>query len=120
MRYVDGFIIAVPNANRQAFIDHATKADSVFLEYGALRVTECWGDDVRKGHTTDFFMAVKAEADESVVFSWIEWPYKATRDAAMPKLMADPRLAAGGAMPFDGKRMIFGGFTPVLDIGREI
>lgn len=117
MHYVDGFIIAVPHANRQAFIDHATKADVVFLEYGALRVTECWAADVPRGKTTDFYMAVKAEEDEAVVFSWIEWPDKATRDAAMPKLMADPRLSAGAnPMPFDGKRMIFGGFTPVLDI----
>ncbi|MBR0656261.1 DUF1428 domain-containing protein [Plastoroseomonas arctica] len=119
MRYVDGFVIAVPTANRQAFIDHATKADAVFLEYGALRVTECWGDDVPRGTTTDFYMAVKAEADESVVFSWIEWPDKATRDAAMPKVMADPRLMAGdNPMPFDGRRMIYGSFTPVLDLGE--
>jgi uncharacterized protein YbaA (DUF1428 family) len=120
MRYVDGFIIAVPNANRQAFIDHASKAGSVFLEYGALRITECWGTEVPKGQTTDFFMAVKAEEDESVVFAWVEWPDKATRDAAMPKIMADPRATDAGAAPFDGKRMIFGGFTPVVDIGGEI
>jgi len=120
MGYVDGFIIAVPTANRQAFIDHAGKFDPVFREYGALRVVECWGDEVPRGKTTDFWMAVKAEADESVVFSWIEWPDKATRDAAMPKVMADPRLADGGAaMPFDGRRMVFGSFTPVVDIGGE-
>ena len=88
----------------------------MFLEYGALRFTECWGVDVPRGKTTDFYMAVKAEEDEVVVFSWVEWPDKATRDAATPKLMADPRLDAGAnPMPFDGHRMIFGGFTPVLD-----
>ncbi len=81
MTYIDGFVIAVPRANRQKFIDHASTADPMFIEHGALRVVECWGDDVPDGTTTDFRMAVKAEDDEEVVFSWIEWPDKATRDA---------------------------------------
>ena len=123
MNYVDGFVIAVPTANKQKFIDHAATADSVFIEMGALRVLECWGEDVPDGETTDFRKAVKANSDESVVFSWIEWPDKATRDAAMAKMMdpgfVDPRMdPAKNPMPFDGKRMIFGGFAPVVDIQK--
>ena len=119
MPYIDGFVIAVPNANRQKFIAHAKDADSVFLEHGATRVLECWGDDVKAGKQTDFRRAVKANDDEAVVFSWIEWPDKRTRDAAMPKIMQDPRLKPeNNPMPFDGKRMIFGGFEPVVSLGR--
>jgi len=123
MSFVDGFVIAVPTVNKQKFIDHAAAVDSVFIEMGALRVLECWGDDVRDGETTDFRQAVKATGDESIVFSWIEWPDKATRDAAMAKVMdpenADPRMdPAKNPMPFDGKRMIFGGFAPVVDIQK--
>jgi uncharacterized protein YbaA (DUF1428 family) len=121
MSYIDGFIIPVPKANRQAFIDHAQMADGMFIEMGALRVIECWADDVPDGTTTDFRMAVKATTDEDVVFSWIEWPDKATRDAAMAKMMdpdnTDPRMdTAINPVPFDGKRMIFGGFAPVVDM----
>jgi uncharacterized protein YbaA (DUF1428 family) len=121
MSYIDGFIIAVSNAQKQAFIDHARASDSMFIEWGATRVLECWGDDVPEGKLTDFRMAVKAEADESVVFSWIEWPDKATRDAAYAKMMdpanIDPRMdPAKNPPPFDGKRMIFGGFSPVYEV----
>lgn len=125
MTYVDGFVIACPRANRDKFIAHARLGDAVFMELGALRVVECWGDDVQAGHTTDFRMAVKAEHDEEVLFSWIEWPDKATRDAAfatMSKWMEDPSKAdprmdpANNPMPFDGKRMIFGGFVPVVEL----
>lgn len=119
MSYIDGFVIAVPTINKQKFIDHADSADSVFLDMGATRVLECWGDDIPEGKATDFRMAVKAKDDESVVFSWIEWPDKATRDAAMAKMMDpenyDPRMdPEKNPMPFDGKRMIFGGFEPVV------
>ncbi len=119
--YIDGFVIPVPGENRQAFINHARAADEVFIEMGALRVVECWGDDVPEGKQTDFRRAVDAEASESVCFSWIEWPDKATRDAAFAKMMSedfnDPRMdQAKNAMPFDGKRMIFGGFVPVVDL----
>jgi uncharacterized protein YbaA (DUF1428 family) len=79
-------------------------------------VIECWGDDVPEGKLTDFRRAVQAKPDESVVFSWIEWPDKATRDAGMEKVMKDPRAGQAGDMPFDGKRMIFGGFTPVVSL----
>src|SRR5690242_8170923 len=83
MSYIDGFVIAVPKQNKQKFIDHAKVGDSVFVEYGASRVLECWGDDVKEGKLTDFRRAVQAKEDETVVFSWIEWPDKPTRDAAM-------------------------------------
>ncbi|KRE92528.1 RNA signal recognition particle [Frateuria sp. Soil773] len=117
MSYIDGFVIAVPTANKQAFIDHARAADAVFTENGALRVLECWGDDVPDGTLTDFRRAVQATADEAVVFSWIEWPDKATRDAGMAKAMKDPRLdMQNHPAPFDGKRMIFGGFVPVVSL----
>ena len=118
MSYVDGFVIAVPTANKQAFIDHARGLDPLFLEFGALRVVECWGDDVPRGVQTDFFRAVQATDDEVAVFSWVEWPDKATRDAGMSKMMEDPRMdPANVPMPFDGKRMIFGGFVPVVSLG---
>lgn len=121
MSYFDGFVIAVPKANRQAFVDHANHADPYFVELGALRVIECWEDDVPDGQVTDFRRAVQATAEEAVVFSWIEWPDKATRDAAMARMMdranTDPRLdPAKNPMPFDGKRMIFGGFVPVVSL----
>ena len=120
MSYIDGFVIAVPRENKQKFIDHAKRGDSAFIEAGATRVIECWGDDVKDGKLTDFRRAVQAKDDEVVVFSWIEWPDKNTRDAAMAKVMSDPRLnPERNPMPFDGKRMIFGGFAPVLELGAR-
>lgn len=119
MAYIDGILAAVPETNKQAFIDHASIVDPLFLEWGALRVIECWGDDIPIGNVTDLRRAVDAREDESVVFSWIEWPDKATRDAAMQKMQAmdDPRLHEH-PMPFDGKRMIFGGFKPIIELGQ--
>jgi uncharacterized protein YbaA (DUF1428 family) len=124
MSYIDGFVIAVPKANKQKFIDHATNADSMFIEMGALRVIECWADDVPDGATTDFRMAVKATEDEDVIFSWIEWPDKETRDKSYAAMMdpdnKDPRMdQETNPMPFDGKRMIWGGFMPVVDMKGE-
>ena len=121
MTYVDGFVIPCPKDKKQAFIDHATRTDAMFLELGALRIVECWADDVPDGTTTDFRMAVKLAEDEEVAFSWIEWPDKATRDSAFAKLMdpenTDPRVSmATNPPPFDGKRMIFGGFIPLVDL----
>jgi uncharacterized protein YbaA (DUF1428 family) len=116
MSYIDGFVIAVPNANREQFIAHARTLDAIFLEFGATRVVECWGDDVPDGKLTDFRRAVQANQDESVVFSWVEWPDKATRDAGMAKFMQDPRMEAASDCPFDGKRMIFGGFKSVVSL----
>ncbi|AKC85656.1 DUF1428 domain-containing protein [Pseudoxanthomonas suwonensis] len=118
MSYVDGFVLAVPTANKEKFIAHARDFDPVFLEYGATRVLECWGDDVPHGQVTDFYRSVQATEDETVVFSWVEWPDKATRDAGMKKMMDDPRMdPSANPMPFDGKRMIFGGFSPVFELG---
>ena len=115
MSYVDGYVIAVPTANRQAFIDYARDFDPMFTQLGALRVYECWGDEVPAGKHTDFQRAVQAKADETIVFSWVEWPDKATRDAAMKKMMDDPRMdPKKNPPPFDGLRMIYGGFTPVV------
>ena len=117
MSYVDGFVFAVPNANKQAFIDYANKFDTLFMEFGATRVVECWGDDVPDGKQTDFKRAVQCKDDETVAFSWIEWPDKETRDAGMKKMMEDPRMdPKANPMPLDGARMIFGGFNPVVDI----
>ncbi len=117
MSYVDGFVAAVPAANREVYREHASKAAPLFKEYGATRVVECWGDDVKRGTQTDFFRAVAAKDDEVVIFSWIEWPSKEARDSAWEKLMADPRMQPdANPMPFDGKRMIYGGFAPI-DLG---
>ncbi|MEO7430671.1 MAG: DUF1428 domain-containing protein [Dokdonella sp.] len=116
MSYIDGFLIAVPDANREAFIAHANLLDPIFIECGALRVLECWGDDVPDGKVTDFRRSVQAKDGESVVFSWIEWPDKATRDAGKKKFMQDARLKQSTEPPFDGKRMVFGGFIPVTEI----
>ena len=120
MSYIDGFVIAVPTAKRQEFIEHASAIDPVFLKYGAIRVIECWGDDVPAGKLTDFHRAVQAKADETVAFSWIEWPDKATRDAGMKKIMEDPSFSfENNVPPFDGKRMIYGGFVPVVTLDRQ-
>ena len=121
MAYIDGFVSAVPTANKKKFLEHANNIDSIFLELGALRVVENWADDVPEGKLTDFQRAVHAKDDESVVFSWVEWPDKATRDAGMEKMTTDPRMdAKTNPMPFDGKRMIFGGFKPILELGTGL
>jgi uncharacterized protein YbaA (DUF1428 family) len=115
MSYIDGFIIPVRPANKEAYKTQAQKSAKLFQEYGATQVVETWGDDIPNGKTTDFKMAVKAEGDEQIVFSWMVWPSKEVRDAAMTKMKTDPRWADLGEMPFDGKRMIFGGFVPLFD-----
>ena len=116
MSYIDGFVIPVPNGNRNAYRAAAAKMWPLFKEYGATRHVECWGDDVPDGKTTDFKRAVKAEAGETVVFSWVEYPSKEVRDAANAKMRTDPRMKdVGESMPFDGKRMIFGGFAPIFE-----
>ncbi|EMK9313323.1 DUF1428 family protein [Klebsiella aerogenes] len=116
MKYVDGFVVAVPAENKEEYRELAAKSAPLFKEFGATRVVECWSDDVPEGKLTDFRMSVKAQADEEVVFSWIEYPSKEIRDAANAKMMSDPRIKAlSDSLPFDGKRMIFGGFAPILD-----
>ena len=116
MTYVDGFVAAVPTANRDAFIEHARIAADVLKDCGATRTVECWGDDVPDGKVTSFPMAVKKRDDETIVFSWILWPSKEVRDAGMKKMMKDPRMQPDvNPMPFDGKRVIFGGFEMLLE-----
>ncbi len=121
MSYIDGFVLAVPTANKQDFIEHARLVDTIFAEFGATRVVECWADDVPEGKVTDFGKAVQAKEDETVVFSWIEWPDKETRDAAMKSMMAedfkDERMdSEKNPMPFDGTRLIYGGFEPIVEL----
>lgn len=112
--YVDGAVIPVPVAKKQEYRESIKQKAALMTEYGATRVVDAWGDDVPDGKVTDYKGAVKAEGDETVVYSWIEWPSKNIRDAAWEKLMKDPRMQSG-SMPFDGKRMIYGGFTTMLD-----
>jgi uncharacterized protein YbaA (DUF1428 family) len=114
--YVDGFVVPVPRANREAYRALAQTSAAIFREYGAVRVVEAWGDDVPDGKVTDFRRAVQAEAGEEVVFSWIEWPGKEARVEAWAKAMEDERLKPGPDNPFDGKRLIWGGFVPFLDL----
>ena len=117
MSYVDGFLAAVPLANKDAYIAHAKQMQPVLREFGVIGGWECWGDDLPDGKLTDFRMAVKAEPGETVVFSWLVWPDKATRDAGWAKMMEDPRMnMQDNPMPFDGKRMIFGGFQKLMEM----
>ena len=118
MAYFQGFVIPVKAENKPVYRNMAKKAAPVFTEYGALRTVECWGDDVADGKITDFRKAVQATGDETVVFSWVWWPDKATCDAAAGKIMADDRLKPDGPMPFDGQRMIYAGFEVNFDTGE--
>lgn len=125
MTYIQGFVIPVPTANKQKFVEHANRADAVFIEHGALRIVEAWQEDVKKGHTTDFFGAVDSREDESVAFSWVEWADKAACDAMESQMeeqmKTDARISREqNPMPFDGMRMIYGGFEPVLDEGEAL
>ena len=120
MTYVEGFVLAVPAANKEEFRKHAAEMAPMFRQFGATRVVETWGDDVPDGKVTDFKGAVKAEDGENIVFSWFEYPSKSVRDAANEKMRSDPRMEEMGAsMPFDGKRMIMGGFTSIVDESAE-
>ncbi len=116
MTYIEGFIAAVPIANKDAYVDHATGLAPLIRELGATRMVESWSDDVPEGKVTDFRKSVQAKDDEAVVLSWFEYPDRAARDAANEKMMSDPRMKEMGAgMPFDGKRMIYGGFDTIVD-----
>ncbi len=115
MPYIEGFVAAVPTANRERYIADATKAAEYFKNLGATKVVECWGDDVPRGEVTDFYRATQAKDDETVIFSWVEYPDKATRDAANEKMSADSEMM-DMEMPFDGKRMFWGGFDQVLGV----
>ena len=116
MSYVDGYVVPVPTASKEAYRQLATQAAAIFKDHGALSVVECWGDDVPPGKLTSFPLSVQLKPEETAVFSWITWPDKATRDAGMKQSMEDPRMPHDPAsMPFDGKRMIFGGFEPIVE-----
>lgn len=124
MSYIDGFVIAVPTANKQQFIAHADRPDGAFIDHGARRVVECWGVDVPRGRITDFQRAVAATDDETVAFSWIEWPDRFSRDNVMKRMdelgKTDERFdPAANPMPFDGKRMIYGGFETLVEHGKH-
>ena len=118
--YADGYLVPVPTGNKEAYRTMAAKTAGVFKDYGATRVVEAWGDDVPDGKVTDYKGAVKARDDETVVFSFVEWPSKEVRDTAWPKIMEDERMKPDkDNMPFDGQRMIYGGFTPILDTAKS-
>lgn len=115
--YIDGFVIPVPTANKERYRKHAETARAIFKEHGALTIVDCWGDDVPEGELTSFPMAVQCKDGETVAFGWIVWPSRAVRDQGMAKAMADPRLTLeANPMPFDGKRMIYGGFELLVEI----
>ena len=117
--YTDGFVVPVPEGKKDAYRELASKMAKVFREHGATRVVEALSDDVEKGQVTDFYRAVKAEDDEKIVFSFIEWPDKDTRDQAWQKIMSDDSMKPGDEMPFSGQRMFWGGFEPILDTAKS-
>lgn len=119
MAYYTGSIAAVPTANKQKYIEHVNAAWPFFQQYGATRMVECWGVDVLRGKVNDLYGAVDAKDDEAVVYAWIEWPDRATADAAWTGMQNDPAAGAMPEMPFDGNRMIFGGFEPILERGSD-
>ena len=119
MSYIDGFLVPVPNGNREAYRAMAAKAAPIFIEHGAIRVVEAWEDDFKKGEVNDFHTALIAEEGENAVFSWIEWPSREVRDAAWEKIMQDERMKPDGDMPFVGKRLIWGGFRTIVEEGLK-
>ena len=114
MEFIDGFVAAVPTANKEEYMQHARDAAVVFKDCGAIRVVECWGEDVPEGEETSFPLAVQCKEDETVVFSWVTWPSKEARDIGMAKMMDYERMQEE-SMPFDGSRLIYGGFQVMLD-----
>ena len=119
MTYIDGFVVPVPTDKKAAYLEMASTVAPFFIELGAERVVESWGDDVPHGKLTDFYGAVKAEEGEAIVFAWVVWPSRETRDAGMARMMEDPRMKPPENPPFDTKRMIFGGFETILDTAKE-
>src|SRR4051812_7696658 len=117
MSYIDGFVTPVPQQNKQTYVTHARSALTLFKDHGATRMVENWGEDVPQGKVTDFHRSVQKKAEEAVLFSWIEWPSRPARDAGMKALLEDERMKTLD-MPFDGQRMIFGGFSPILERGQ--
>ena len=116
MEYIDAFVAAVPKDNRDAYIKHAREMAPLFKQNGALRLVETWGDDIPEGELTSFPQAVKLKGDEAVVFSWIVWPSAEVRNQAWEIMMQDERMdPEKNQMPFDGMRMIYGGFDVIID-----
>src|SRR5438270_14060508 len=107
---------AAPQGNKQAYLDHVGEASTLFEDHGATRMVENWGDDVPVGKVTDFHRAVQKRDGEAVLFSWVEWPSKDLRDYGMKALEQDDRMKTL-VMPFDGQRMIYGGFSPIVEEG---
>jgi len=115
MSYIQGFVVPVPKAKKEAYIKLAKASAPIFQEYGAVRIVENWSETTPDGKITDYKKSVQAKDDEAVVFSWIEWPDKASCDAASEKMESDPRWAEMGEMPFDGKRLIYAGFETIFN-----
>jgi uncharacterized protein YbaA (DUF1428 family) len=121
MSYIDGYVVPVKTSRKQEYIDMAAKVAKRYLENGALRIIEAWGDQVPDGKVTDFKRSVAAESDETIVFAWVEWPSKDVREAAWKKLESDPEMMEGMKkpdQPFSPQRMIWGGFASVVDEQR--
>lgn len=118
--YIEGFLAPVPSDKKEEYLEFNRKTAPLFKDIGVARMVECWGDDLMRGKHTDFYKAVDAKEGETVVFSWMEYPDKAARDAAYAKMDNDPRFEALGAMPMDGKRMIFSGFQPIFDTDGKL
>ncbi|MEL6997750.1 MAG: DUF1428 domain-containing protein [Pseudomonadota bacterium] len=116
MAFISMFMAPVPSGNRAAYLDHASKAAEIFKDLGALEVVETWGVDVPPGEVTSMPMAVKLQDDETVVIGWIRWPSQEVANEAWAKMETDPRMAELAEMPFDGKRMIMGGFDVMLEV----
>jgi uncharacterized protein YbaA (DUF1428 family) len=114
MSFVDGYVLACPEDAKQAYIEMAQKVGAMLKACGALQVTECWSNDVPRGKVTDFYMATQAKDGEAIVFSWVVWPDKDTRNAGWGKLMEDPEMRANKP-PFDGQRMFWGGFDVIFE-----
>ncbi len=117
MAYIEAFVAPVPEANMEAYLAHARKAADLFKEQGALQIRECWGTNVPEGEVTSFHMAVKREEGEGLVMGWMIWPSREARDEGFAKAQNDPRMKEiFGSMPFDGRRLIYGGFEPILEV----
>lgn len=119
MSYISGFVAAVPAANKQRYIEHTRQGWEIFSKYGATRQVDCWGVDLTQGKQTDFFRATKAEEGEIPIFAWVEWPSREVCDAAWPEMENDPAMKQMGDMPFDGKRVFWGGFEPIYWHGES-
>lgn len=117
--YIQGFVVPVPADNKAAYLKVAERFDRWLIDHGATEVVEAWEERVEDGKHTDFRRAVAAEPGEKIVFSWVIWPDRAAAEAAEKAMEGDPIMSEMGDMPFDGRRMIYGGFSPILELGRK-